>query len=453
MDTKPWSVRPSFAPRQMLTAKQLNAGLEDEMRRQQLLNRAIHGYGVVAGYGPSVNDRGQLDLTDGLALDRHGRMLYWEGGCVRIDDLVGPPPDREGDYTLVAHFACRPPLHDGCRIFPGDRAQWSLEGVVFSLRHGCHDVDRGCPEHPIGSCVGHDEYMCRRTGSIPGDDEHTVPISEDVEWLSARPGELCPTDEGHWTYDPDPLVAVPLARVRVCDLANREAGDHDHTVAPKQECEPEYGFCRTEPSACPVRPLVYRNPLLYELAKCCDVAAPRIASLSWQPWIDKGWAEAVPWSEFEPHIRRGFEIRFTRPVLVATLHEASVYLEAVRRNRDADYSIARRVPTALRRGRDKWTGIQPIDSDGKLAWGVRLVPTPNWQEAELQGDDSNLFGGAHFELTIRGQLVRDQCDHTLDAQPVGGPGRCQARPGGDFVSVFQVGPRPDDYSFHAEESR
>ena len=35
----------------MLTAEQLNAGLEDELMRQRLLNRAVHGYGVVVGFG------------------------------------------------------------------------------------------------------------------------------------------------------------------------------------------------------------------------------------------------------------------------------------------------------------------------------------------------------------------------------------------------------------------
>src|SRR3712207_2569889 len=101
-----WSSRPVFRPRQMLTAEQLNRGLDDEMMRQQLLNRAIHGFGVVVGFGLVVRDDGVLDLdqgclelTGGLALDRHGRMLHWRGGRIAPDDVVGRPPDCEGPYT------------------------------------------------------------------------------------------------------------------------------------------------------------------------------------------------------------------------------------------------------------------------------------------------------------------------------------------------------------------
>ena len=54
-----WSRRPSFTPRQMLTAEQLNAGLADELMRQQLLSRAVHGYGVVLGRDESLKFSGE----------------------------------------------------------------------------------------------------------------------------------------------------------------------------------------------------------------------------------------------------------------------------------------------------------------------------------------------------------------------------------------------------------
>ena len=124
----------------MLTAEQLNAGLADEVKRERLLNRAVHGYGVVVGLGLVVDDDGDLDvehgcleLTGGLALDRHGRMLYWKGGRIGLADIVGDRPTRRGRYTLSAHFAARPPQHDGCAPFAGEQARWWKEGVVFTL--------------------------------------------------------------------------------------------------------------------------------------------------------------------------------------------------------------------------------------------------------------------------------------------------------------------------------
>ena len=54
VEREAWSRRPHFTPRQRLTADQLNAGLFDELERQQIINQAIHGFGVVMGYGLAV---------------------------------------------------------------------------------------------------------------------------------------------------------------------------------------------------------------------------------------------------------------------------------------------------------------------------------------------------------------------------------------------------------------
>ena len=84
--TRTWPRRPHFAPNQRLTAQQLNAIMDDELRRQRLLTRALHGHGVVFGYA-LTDENGHLVLKDhcidiscGLIIDRHGRDLYWPGG-------------------------------------------------------------------------------------------------------------------------------------------------------------------------------------------------------------------------------------------------------------------------------------------------------------------------------------------------------------------------------------
>ena len=110
---------------------------------------------------------------------------------------------------------------------------------------------------------------------------------------AAEPGELCPTGVDDWLYDPDPEVCVPIACVEICDLANRDAPSRGSSKRSSPDCEPRYGFCPTAPDTCRVRPFVYRNPLLYELVKGCDVELPRVQEISWQDWIDRGWRERV----------------------------------------------------------------------------------------------------------------------------------------------------------------
>lgn len=428
-----WTKRPVFRPRQMLTAHQLNEGLEDEARRERLLNRAVHGYGVVVGYGLVVADDGRLvvtgecvELTGGLALDRHGRTLYWKGGHIGPSDIVGRLPTAAGRYTLSAHFAAHPPEADGCLPFAGERAQWWREGVVFTLRPGCEPADRRCPTHPEGACIGHDAYVCRRTGARPGADPGSVPVSPDIGWLLAEPPrELCATGLDGWQYDPDPQACVPIACVEICDLA--EAG-----------CAPRYGFATETPEVCAVRPFVYRNPLLYELVKGCDVRLPRVESISWQDWIDRGWRDRIPWAEFAERIAEGLEIRFTRPIRTATIHDASIFVTALIQEDRADYWVGRILPMEL----------VPLDEEGEMARGVRLVSDPrsDWLAAEVTGQRSTLFRGARFEVTIRGQLLRDACGRMLDARPldIALTERGHERPGGDFVSAFRVARRHSD---------
>ena len=55
--TRTWPRRPHFAPNQRLTAQQLNAIMDDELRRQRLLTRALHGHGVVFGYALTDEQR------------------------------------------------------------------------------------------------------------------------------------------------------------------------------------------------------------------------------------------------------------------------------------------------------------------------------------------------------------------------------------------------------------
>lgn len=426
-DRSVWSARPNFRPRQMLTAHQLNAGITDEVLRERLLNRAVHGYGVVVGLGLVVDEdgnlvveRGCVELTGGLALDRHGRILYWKGGHIGPSDIVGESPAAAGRYTLSAHFATHPPEADGCLPFAGEGAQWWKEGVVFTLRPECEPVNRCCADHPDGACIGHDAYVCRRTGARPGPDPWSVPVSPDVDWVLAEPGDLCATGLDGWRYDPDPEVCVPIACVEICDLAD-------------PGCEPRYGFATETPDVCAVRPFVYRNPLLYELVKGCDMGLPRVQEISWQDWIDQGWRERIPWAEFAERIAEGLEIRFTQPIMTPTIHHASIFVTALTQEEDADYWASRTLPTRF----------VALDEEGDTVRGVRLMPNTDWLEAEVTGRRSSLYGGARFEVTIRGQLLRDACGRMLDARSLDTAPheRGHERPGGDFVSAFRVAHR------------
>jgi hypothetical protein len=219
-----------------------------------------------------------------------------------------------------------------------------------------------------------------------------------------------------------------LAQVKVCDLTDEDGNSSD--------CQPRYGFCPdTAPKVVGVRPLVFRNPLLYELTHCCDVDLPRVEKISWQEWIDNGWNTLVSWEAFAGLVdsTQGFEVWFTKPLDSGSIHEASIFVTVFYQDGDASWR-SYRMPLAK---------IDPLLRDGKTR-GARLVPDQNdWVPSEVTGRQSNLFHGVRIEVTIRGQLLRDDWGRMLDARPIGidcGDG-CQSRPGDDLVITFQVGPQ------------
>jgi hypothetical protein len=471
-----WSRRPVFVPRQVLTAEQLNAGLDDALARQRLLNRAMHGTGVVFGLALAVDgqgrlatERGSIEIGCGLALDRHGRMLYWPGGRLALDHLVGQRPCSPGPYTLRIHYAeeVTPPTR--CGPCADDEARWREQGVVFSLRPDCDETAACCAEHPPGACISHEEYVALRIGALEG----ALPASADLDRACAAPGPLCRTECGDRLYDPD--AWIPLACVEICDLRPRKprdgqcpgaddtrdtpggdvqpggggAGkppDHDENAPEPGETHPDpscLGFCPTPPEVARHRRYVYRAPLLYDLLRCCDVELPRVSRVSWQEWLEGGWGRRVPWDDFAARISHtgsdpeaGFAVWFTRPIRIATLHPGSVILRAIVQTSDTDYWEGRRIPLHRLHAIDK-------SDDGEYAGGVLLEPEEDWIKAEITGRRSSLFYGTRIEITLRGQVLRDACNRMLDARPldIDGCGRCQARPGDDFVIVFRVGPR------------
>ena len=371
---EPWSKRPRFAPRQLLDAERLNAALDDELERQRLLNVALHGWGVVFGFGVGFPDTGPdrrrtrascVLVTCGLALDAFGRMLHTEDRWLSLAELEGPVPSHEGTYTLLVHHAERldPPVHDACS---GTGPQWREYGVVFTLRPGCEPVHDCCPDL-TDPCLTRTDYVRRRIGSAEGPPGRShgsrarlrstgFAATHPLRLLVLRPGRggthRVPRDlrsqrarrEGrqHDGEDPGRLVET-------------RQGHQDHRPLPKGECDaPCLVIDRVCTDECsPVRH-VYRSPLLRELLSCCDVDLPRVDHVSWQAWMELGGP--APWDEFSARIQvidetdadDGFAIWFTRPVRADTLTTASVVLSAITQEELADYWMAGRVPIEVR---------------------------------------------------------------------------------------------------------
>lgn len=477
-DLKPlrrWMRRPLFSPSQMLTAQQLNLLVDDQRAHVEMLMRALHGHGVIFGFDvtlfepcqrgdaagnaePSVDEKEEganaaeisareqkagadkreslepakkdegkpghpppgsteLDIKCGMALDRHGRLLHWPGGRLRFCDIANVK-QRQGQFTLMVHHARRRVPEDGCGPC-GGQPEWVEDGVVFTLGAECADIDRACPKPERGKCVGWDEYICARTGSRRGN----VGAAGDLKWACRTPGDLTPIDCSETYFDAK--AGIPIACVTVADLA-------------PAKCPDEWGFAEVG-GACDVRPYVHRTPLLYELIRGCQDNLARVKSLSWQRWlIDDSllsWDEGMDWEVFQKIFQDpdGLTIEFTRPLRVKSVHPGSVFLTVCYWPREGNFLEELVIPSK----------IEPI-SKGRISSTFKLFPDSDWQSGEFD-QHRTLDDGATIRLTIRGQMVRDECGNMLNAVPLfyNPATPPQACPGGEFVAVFRVNPYDD----------
>ena len=134
----------------LLTVADYRLEQQYHIERRRMLNRALHGWGVVTGFAVEAAE-GALRISPGLAFDRHGRELvacaetilerdsdmFWLGGdTVALEPAAERLPDSEAAYLLSAHYAERG--IDGVRIDDGFgegacEANRICETVVFSL--------------------------------------------------------------------------------------------------------------------------------------------------------------------------------------------------------------------------------------------------------------------------------------------------------------------------------
>ena len=440
-----WTRRPRFSPNQMLTAQQLQTLLNGQREHSAMLMRALHGRGVIFGFAVTPGERKceeeqyernslakgaqkelaerrqrgwvwagstRLDISCGMALDRHGRLLRWPAGMLRYRDLVGRKRCG-GAHTLLVHYAERRVRKGGCGPC-ADHAEWDEEGVLFSLAEGCDHAERSCPDH--SGCTSWDDYICARTAS--GGDK--LPVPDDLATACEPPGELCQIECSDLWYDP--AAGIPIGCVWAADLA-------------QEGCEERWGFAAIG-ETCAARPYVHRTPLLYELIRGCQDDLARVESLSWQDWLvdpaRQDWKHDVPWADLESAMRDpdGMTITFTKPSDVRTVHPASVFLTSVYWEKDSDYLLARRIPAFP----------VPI-GDGAFETRFRLFIDRSWIESEL-ASRSHFREGGRIELTIRGQMLRDACRNMLDAAPLfyDPVSPRQSQPGDDFYAVFAFGP-------------
>jgi hypothetical protein len=452
------------------------------LERRRLLNRAIHGWGVVYGYElkngvpAGLDGPRRLGIGAGLALDECGRELLHTDKHVELNDIIvldenedrigpddaflqrEPPPGLEC-WLLSVHYAERPvglvKVKDPCEC---DYDEWdhTCETVRFSLRRiSCDDCcrDFDCEldcECGTGSCCQEDtrgEYSQEDTRGEYSQKDTRGEYSRDERQVAAathkrggcrclcdhlaklQPGNECDClyeiEESCGTVRVDLRHGVPLACVGLA----------------MDDCK-RWSFNKVE--ACGPRRLVKRNDLLFDLIRGCDLT--RISEIGWADWHRR--EEPVTFEDFsnglgpigskeKEYITGKFWVRFSRAVREDTLRPDCFAMTIMSSEERDGWWQADRVPII----RVDTTGFtDPGDPAGHVR-GARIVVDGSWVEDGVRGRKSLFLDDkTRIEFEIRGDFIVDCNGQTVDANARGlSPAPSgNGSPGDTFLSTFLV---------------
>ena len=454
-----------------LTADSFSVEQKYMLDRRRLLNRAVHGWGVVYGYainavqpnGVHANYACHLKIGSGLALDECGRELLQDETSIRFEDVIlleqpgsqdqddqytrgaqqidpaaqAPVPEQKKEcWLLSVHYAEQDTAHvritDGCRC---DRDEWdhTCETVRFSLKKiRCEEC-----------CADFDcELDCKCATGECCDDAHMI-LPSGVHKRGGC-GCLC----SHLTElnpggDCDGL----------CDIEEQCGGnvrvDLSHGVPIacvsliKDQCG-SYAFS-TEVNTCGPRRLVKRNDLLFDLIRGCDLT--RIKKIGWDChrqeitfdqfaglFLPAGDDKGLP-------VKTKFSVEFSRLVRKETVRRDCFVMTVVTSEPDDVWWVTLRVPIV---GLD----FRPSGNDVELVDQATILVDGPWYWDTIKGGGS-IFQNkrTRVEIEVRGDLIIDCNGQTVDANTFGTGASPvpsgNGTPGGTFLSTFRVGPAPE----------
>jgi hypothetical protein len=457
-----------------LTTDSFRAEQAYQLERRRLLNRAIHGWGVVYGYritpeAPTDNKEAlqSLQIGAGLALDRCGRELL-QVGKVTVDLDQVMVLDEHGDRTELAQVLKQPPSSKSmkrdvstCWMLRVHYAELSTDHVRISDPCRCEreEWDRTCEtvrytlqQVPCERCCAEPECElkcgCGGGHCCPPEREATEEALRKHGGPPRRGGCRCLCDhvtKANGDADCGHLCEIKerCDRVRV-DLHNGVELACLWMEERKEGCE---GWACVKVEACGPRRLVKRNDLLFDLLRGCDLT--RISAIGWADWHRA--EKPIGFQQFSDafgatargdghYVTKRFSVTFSRAVRAATVRADCFAMTIMFTEGEGGWWQTFRVPIV-----DVETSSASGDPSGHVSKATMVVEG-SWVEDALRGIRT-LFQGkerAGVEIEVRGDYIVDCNGLTVDGNAVGlAPAPTgNGTPGGTFLSSFRVEPAP-----------
>jgi hypothetical protein len=437
------------------------------IERRHLINRAIHGWGVVYGYRIAAvaqdaykgSRSGCLKIGAGLALDPCGRELAQSEAWIKFDDVIvldkvdenrvriisknefnnwyAANRSPQTRWLLSAHYAEQKTnavtIKDPCRC---EQHEWD---------HTCETVRYSLQRIPSAKCCDDFDYelncdcatgpCCEESGD-PGKTQATMPHKRGgCRCLCEHLTGWAPEAE----YYPLCEIVEPCAHVWV-DVRNGVPLACVDLV--RDDCD---GWTFGEAvEACGPRRLVKSNDLLFDLIRGCDLTY--IKNYGWKPWHRQ--PASIPFSDFADafaqasnreaeYITEKFWVEFSRPVRRETVQQDCFVMNIISSETDDNWWETARVPIV----RVEMAGKDP------LIERATIVVDGRWLRGTVRSDSSRFQNKAtRVELEVRGDFIIDCNGQMVDANGNG-------TPGGTFISTFLVEAAPESGPDRKTEER
>jgi len=467
------------------------------VERRRLLNRAIHGWGVVNGYAARSASAGRLEIGAGLALDQCGRELVQaESTPLALDQVMvldehgarieaprtAARPDRRFQrhdprsprtcWLLRVHYAEQPigpqTVSDPCSC---KRHEWDrvCETVRYSIQP--IDCDRCCDGFPCELECRCSTGPCCETHAEPARPQAPGRLQGETRPAGHAPAPHAPTPQPPTPKEPAPArepcppftrggcqclcehltsltvggegcclyeIEEPCGRVRV-DLT------HGVPLACVQVVEDDCDrwVFGTEFEACGPRRLVKRNDVLFDLIRGCDLT--RIRAIGWARWHRAD--TLVEWTDFASsfgsenppnsgrNVTRDYWVEFSRPVRAETVRADCFSMTILIAEDEAGWWESRRVPIL-----DIETSAGSGVPSG-LVTRATIVVDADWvRDATVSRKTIFNHDEALVEIEVFGDYIVDCNGQTVDANV---RGLCavpsgNGTPGGTLRSNFRV---------------
>lgn len=405
-----------------------------QIYKQRLVNRSLHGFGVVSGFDFRVLENSQLDclslkIKSGMALDPVGRELLFQGGMVYCKDVIwlkdygvknpictenSNSDDREENdsktYLLQLHYAEK--LEGPVSIDSHDWHHYEWDRTRETVRFSVCQVPDSAIDSVTKECEGGlanevnktnqdiESYICNllTSGSIELTTDRLVEIGNQCE-----------------TVRVDLENGVPLGFIK-------QDGSQENSTE----------VCQWDVFPCPPRNFIKNNELLYALIKSQSPPTTHISQIGWEKWHRK---KSIPIQEFLEELMKTdsssvFNISFSGGLKKDTVLEDCFAIRII--TSEPFGGQVYRVPITSLKFDDQ-------EATTDLVSIVRLVFDGSWVENTVHQKLTDFKKDLIVEIEVRGDFMIDCNGFALDANARGDQSKSgNGVPGGTFLSTFVV---------------